>query len=161
MKERTVSLVIPTTTSIDRSPDPNDAWSIEVVREDNIKWNYSFPTNALWGRSAEYGIDPSDSHTLLDVVWYELILMEHNLHVRVDDPTFVYNTDQKTAREAHLARIEHGKTLVKHHDPSNLLDAIHQHHADTFHNSPHRDFHKMHSASVAEIRKLRMRGLSA
>lgn len=92
-------------TSIDGGPIPTHS--------------FGFPHSILTWRVAEYGIDPSDFDTLLDVVLHE----PHMTHTHLD-PTFLYNTDQDTARAAHLERVRRSKQGVVHHDPDGLLDHI-------------------------------------
>jgi hypothetical protein len=95
------------------------AWVVEYVDADGLTRNYVFPPFALWLRAAEYGLDPTDCPTLLDV-----ILHEHYITVTPDDPTFVYNTDETTARTAYLAKITQAKAGITHKDPQGLLGRI-------------------------------------
>lgn len=89
------------------------AW---IVDYDNAS-GHGFPLEALACRAAEYGVDPTDTDTLLEILL-------HEPHVGVDqsDPTFVYNTDRDTARKAHLARVAASPVRVK--DPHGHLDAL-------------------------------------
>lgn len=102
-----------------KSTGADPYWLVRVDVEGAMPWIYAFPHETLIYRSAEYGVDPSDADTLLDIV-----IHEHHFELSADDPTFLYNTDEKTAREAHLARVAEAKTRVSHVDPDNLLDTI-------------------------------------
>lgn len=105
----------------DSAKDP--VWLVRVDVEGALPWIYAFPHVALVYRSAEYGIDPADADTLLDVV-----IHESHFELSHTDPTFLYNTDEKTALAAHLARVADAKTRVAISDPDNHLDVIRKHH---------------------------------
>jgi hypothetical protein len=67
-------------------------------------WVRVFPLEALEWRAAEYGIDPTDADTLLDVV----------LHEEYAEPsTLAEDPDTDTARERHLARIAEVKKTAR------------------------------------------------
>lgn len=85
-----------------------------------MPWTYIFPHSTLGWRSAEYGIDPTDIDTLIHVVIHE----HHMFDLTHTDPTFLWNTDQETARKAHLRRVGEVMAKVTHHDPDNHLDVI-------------------------------------
>jgi hypothetical protein len=97
-------------------------------------------------RAAEYGIDPMDSKTLLDI----------NLHERfitTMDPThpqYVYNTDEATARENYLHHIGLVKQNLIWEDPDSLLDAVHQKHQELHNPQLHADHRKFTAALRAE-----------
>lgn len=99
------------------------AWIIEMDVEGALPWVYANPVHTLGLRSAEYGIDPNDVDTLIDIM-----IHEHHFQVPDSHPTFLWNTDEKTAREAHLARVADAKTRVTHLDPNNLLGIIRESH---------------------------------
>lgn len=82
-----------------------------------------FTVSAIDLRAAEYGFDPDDSKTVLDV-----ILHESHLTSDGDHPKFLVNTDADTAREYYLQQIADVKTRVQYSDPDNLLDLVHQKH---------------------------------
>lgn len=86
---------------------------------------HMFPASTLAWRAAEYGIDPSDSQTLLDVVLHEPHMTGHD-HT---SPDFLYNCDQDTARESLTARVAEVKTRVTIADPDGHLSAIHAAHS--------------------------------
>lgn len=98
---------------------PHPIWFIDMDVEGALPWIYVIPHSTFFHRSAEYGIDPSDFDTLLDIA-----IHEHHFELSHTDPTFLYNTDEKTAREAHLARVDAAKKRVTHEDPANLLNVI-------------------------------------
>jgi len=99
------------------SPEP--VWMIDMASDDGTARAAGFPHSTLAWRAAEYGIDPSDFDTLLDVVLHEPH-MQHTVH----DPTFLYNTDQDTARAAHLERVKQVRRGVVHLDPDGHLNRI-------------------------------------
>lgn len=82
---------------------------------------HAFPQVALLWRAAEYGIDPADSRTLLQVVLHEQHMSGHD-HT---SPDFLYNCDQDTARKALLERVGQVMSRVDIQDPHGHLDQIH------------------------------------
>jgi hypothetical protein len=96
---------------------PNGAWMVEY---DDAS-GHGFPPETLAWRAAEYGIDPTDTATLL-----EIVLHEPHVNLQHTDPTFLYNIDQDTARKAHLERVGASPTRVS--DPHGHLDRVHKHH---------------------------------
>lgn len=100
-------------------PQPG-TWSV-IYRVGSEQHEHRFPHEALHWRAAEYGIDPADSATLLDIV-----LHEPHIDTRHENPDFVYNTDEESARLAHLAKIVTAKQeSVQITDPAGHLDEIH------------------------------------
>jgi hypothetical protein len=104
----------------------------------DVKTNWTLPSAALDYRSAEYGIDRGDVETLMDVLMHEQMLSIHE-----EDPKFVYNTDQDSAREYLFEQIAEIKKDVQWQDPENHLLLIqhthHQHHDPELHGN-HRKF---------------------
>lgn len=99
---------------------PQPVWFVELALDgEELHHGVHFPHELLHWRVAEYGIDPEEFGTLMDIA-----LHERFMGLQYTDPTFLYNTDEKTAREAHLARVARIKTRVSHEDPDNLLDTI-------------------------------------
>lgn len=97
--------------SVARTIGTSPCWQVSLVRPDGKVAIHIMPTAALEWRAAEYGIDPTDVDTLLDIILHEPHMPT------VDDPQQgpryadsgpdlwqADNTD--TAREAHLARIK-------------------------------------------------------
>lgn len=119
-KTYTVSSVVDVRAPGARSPH----WRVQFEHDDDAYNSvYFFPHETLEWRIAEYGIDVNDFDTLLDIVIHEQYVdLQHT------DPTFLYNTDQETARVAHLARTAESKKIRTHHDPDNLLDVIRKAH---------------------------------
>lgn len=108
----------------ERGADTDEpVWLIEMSTDGKLvpTHGHGFPHSSLHWRAAEYGIDPHDLDTLLDVV-----LCEPHMNVRHTDPMFLYNTDEETARNAHLARVADVRTRVMHADPGSLLNRIGQ-----------------------------------
>jgi hypothetical protein len=114
-----------TVVSVDRTEDPSLGvfWCIGEKEDDGRLWVHAVAASSLHYRAAEYGVDPQDSSTLLDIVMYERFAP-----VGHDDPTFVYNTDEETARLHHLSRISTAKTANARTDPNGLLSQIREHH---------------------------------
>jgi hypothetical protein len=117
-QKRTITRVRDASSEQQSSPT-HPIWFIDMDVEGAHPWIYVIPHSTFFHRSAEYGLDPSDFDTLLDVV-----IHEHHFELHHTDPTFLYNTDEKTAREAHLARVAAAKQRVTHQDPHGLLDTI-------------------------------------
>lgn len=94
--------------------DGRDRWRIEktITADDGTTSRLLFilPTDAMEWRAAEYGIDPADTATLLDIVLAEPHLtpdewsVGHQLHDAPDIPT---------ARQHHLARCAAAKLRVR------------------------------------------------
>lgn len=115
--------------SIDRTDGSREpAWLIEMSLDGGDPTHaVGFPHSIFHWRIAEYGIDPEDIETLLDIALHEQYIQLHH-----SDPTFLHNTDQETARLHHLARVKKSKQSVTHADPNNLLDVIRNAH-DPYH----------------------------
>lgn len=120
-------------------------WSIRVRHSDGVVFNYHMPHITWAARAAEYGLDPDDIDTLLDVC-----LHEHEF-AGLDEthPDFVYSNAEERAREALLSRIAEAKKTNLIVDPDNLLQAIRDHHSHT----PYAEFHRAHRERVQAIRK--------
>lgn len=99
--------------------DPSSAWLIDFTHDDGQIQCHGFPRTILGRYAAEYGIDPNDSATLLDIV-----LTEPYMGLSDTDPTFLYNTDQETARLHHLARVVQVRQQIAHLDPHDLLEPL-------------------------------------
>ena len=118
-------------------PNPDTpCWLIEARRPDGDTYRHIFPKATLAYRAAEYGVNPADTDTLIDIILHEPFapspddqltagedpaiaagLMSPAIvsrgTVRAGDlrPTTLYSaatTDE--AREAHLLRIQYAKT---------------------------------------------------
>jgi hypothetical protein len=119
------------------------AWIIEYQEPGQSQRAVGFPISLLSWRAAEYGIDLSDTATLMDIAMYE-----HLMSVSPDDPTFLYNTDEATARSRHLARVSALKQQYEYHDPQSHLDRVKQHHLSYFST----DAHEQKRAHVQALR---------
>lgn len=97
---------------------------------------------ALSWRIAEYGINPADIDTVLDIILHEPFLAEHT------PDTHPYIVDEKTAREWHLARIAESKAKIQHQDPNGYLDKIRQAH------DPNSPLHAARARKVIAARAL-------
>lgn len=101
-----------------------------------------FPQDTLHWRAAEYGIDPADTATLLDIVLHEPYIDTSGQH-----PDFLYNlNDHDKARAAHLAKIEDVRSEVGLADPDNHLQTIDDHHKTTLDAAAH-------AVRVAQVRR--------
>jgi hypothetical protein len=132
-------------------PTPHtECWAVVMTRPDGSKHAYVFPKFTLGQRAAEYGFDPADIETLLDVVMHEQFV--HSPGGEIEDPaaaqgmlspalissgmarkgqlvpTDLFNAPTiKHAREAHLARVAHAKqTRGRVHPPSKGPDPLDQ-----------------------------------
>lgn len=122
-------------------------WVLVTKRADGSSHTFSFPHIAWAARAAEYGIDPGDIDTLLDVCLHEGFEGINHTH-----PDFVYNNPEDHARSALLSRIADTKRRHLVTDPNNLLQAIRAHHGHT----PHAEFHQRHRERVRAIRNARV-----
>ncbi|MER7814553.1 hypothetical protein [Streptomyces sp. NPDC096153] len=61
-------------------PDRVECWRVRTLTPTGHVHEHIFPTTTLEWRSAEYGIDPEDTETLLDVILHEPFLPD------LDDP---------------------------------------------------------------------------
>lgn len=119
--ERTVEEIIEMATRSGR-----ECWQVFYLDENGDRHSHTFPKDTLSWRAAEYGIDPADVDTLLDIVLHE----PHVEHVEpgapqmaargfvgkatgVDTSLTIMTADTvDDAREAHLARIAAVKERV-------------------------------------------------
>jgi len=75
------------------------------VDADDIWHAYTFPTDMLETRAAEYGLDPADVDQLIEIILYEPHVQEDS-----DDPDLLHNADTiAKARVALLQRIADAK----------------------------------------------------
>lgn len=109
------------------------------------KIRHNIPKVAFVCRAAEYGIDPYDTHTLLDVLLHEGFRTTDNTH-----PKFVYNTDEETARQHMFDEIEQIKLEHIVTDPNHYLDSIHTNYI------PDMSLHTRHISTVQIWRKVGM-----
>lgn len=126
-----------TITSIEeRFSDQGDAWLIYMdTGNPTVIASYLLPKTALQNRAAEYGIDPADIETLLDMVLHEPYIPDPTDPRNHEEdpaakkgmrakswksqgrirkgqlvPAWLYNSDSiDQARRAHLARVDHCK----------------------------------------------------
>jgi hypothetical protein len=117
-------------------PNPGmPCWAVDMIKPDGTGHRHVFPQFTLGQRAAEYGIDPTEVDQLLDIVLHEPYAPHPDDPLKGEDPaaaagmlspalvsrgtarkgdlipTTLYTAaDAATAREAHLLRIEHGKT---------------------------------------------------
>jgi len=136
-------------TGHDVSGVAQQSWIIEYEEEGTRK-AVGFPSALLEWRAAEYGIDPQDPDTLLDIAIHERFFS-----LDTNDPNFLYNTDEKTARDVHLSRVAEVKRAAVLKDPDGLLEQIKQNHLRR-HNTAD---HKARQAHVAELRHRKIMSL--
>ena len=114
-----------TVSAVRQPEDMEPGWWAVAYQTPDGQTEHIFPHVALHWRAAEYGIDPADSRTLLQVVMYEPHMHGHGAH----SPDFLYRTDQETARLGHLARVQRLQAeTLRIDDPQGLLEAIHAAH---------------------------------
>lgn len=134
-----------------------ELWRVTSLKPDGTNHCHVFPKTTMESRAAEYGIDPSDVDTLLDIVLHEPYMVDptNPRYDATDDPAIkaglmgtakrfkhnmltgavvrpgdqiaahCFNTDETTARQAHLLRVEACKRdRVKIVDPDGKLNAI-------------------------------------
>jgi hypothetical protein len=110
----------------------DDWWLIHGIRTEDDgterPWCHRLPVWSLEQRAAEYGIDPTDLSTLLDVVLWEPYLGELDDGHGDDHPDFLWNAETiERARTVHLERITAVKKRLAHpdqHDHNPALDPI-------------------------------------
>lgn len=123
-------------------------WAVEMSLDGGKTQTHAhiFPHELLSWRIAEYGIDPNDFDTLMDIAMHEpfMAIVETN-------PDFVYHVDEKTAREGHLARVAALKKQYTHLDPDGHLSKIRAAH------DPNDPEHELRSARVRVMREDMMR----
>ncbi|MFC8447679.1 hypothetical protein [Kitasatospora sp. NPDC057223] len=126
-----------------------EIWIVVMVDESGSRVNHAIPKDTLLWRAAEYGIDPTDTETLLDIILHEPYIPDP----RLNDPpaaaavravvngkrvpaTLATAATTADARTAHLARVLHVKANVRRISSpqgkgvKNPLDAIHGHPVD-------------------------------
>ena len=85
-------------------------WEVAMVKPDGATHIHLMPAATLEWRAAEYGIDPTDVDTLLDIILHEphLPMVDDGQGPRYTDngPDLWQADNTDTAREAHLARIK-------------------------------------------------------
>jgi len=134
-----------------------ECWRVTTLRPDGKIHCHVFPKDTLQNRAAEYGIDPADRETLMDIVLHEPYMVSplDQLYDETEDPVakaglvgpartvvqnirtgrvikpgedmpvHCFNTDEATARRAHLMRLESCKReRIRISDPGNKLAAI-------------------------------------
>lgn len=119
---------------IHRSSGPGWMVHSTITHDDGAQQphRHIFPADIFEGRAAEYGIDPADMGTLLDVVLWEPHLHHLADGVDHDHGLFIWNAptiDQ--GREFHLRRIATVKAMLRHSevpDPNPVLDVLRANH---------------------------------
>lgn len=94
-----------------RTVGETPCWEIAILKPDGTLHRHLMPTMALEWRAAEYGIDPADVDTLLDVVLHEPHLPtvddpERGPRYADDGPDLWMAENTNAARTAHVARIK-------------------------------------------------------
>ncbi|WP_406444575.1 hypothetical protein OHB14_36790 [Streptomyces sp. NBC_01613] len=87
----------------ERRHGDTDCWHVVTRAADGHGLTHVFPKVTLEWRAAEYGIDPADVDTLLDVVLHEQLLDEGTAAAIAPDLFEASSTTR--ARNAHLARL--------------------------------------------------------
>lgn len=104
---------------------PVDCCRVITRAADGHGLTHVFPKAALEWRAAEYGIDPADVDTLLDIVLHEQLLDDEEAATIGPDLFEAPSTER--ARQAHLARIEackRGRERIVLDGKNNPLDVI-------------------------------------
>ncbi|UBU16686.1 hypothetical protein [Nonomuraea gerenzanensis] len=111
-------------------------WGVAVVKEDGSRFLKTFPHSTLEWRSAEYGIDPDDKDTLLDVILHESYIPREDDPLALIDPAsakiltetrdmptcWTPGVSDKDRLDAHLARIAAVKKHRVRLDPASMDD---------------------------------------
>lgn len=107
-------------------------WLVTLLKADGATHAYLISTVALEWRAAEYGIDPADVDTLLDVILHEphIPMTDDGSGPRYadDGPDLLSAENTSAAREAHLARIKNSpvRITVKNAKGLDTIRAGHQ-----------------------------------
>lgn len=81
-----------------------ELWRVTSMRPDNLLHCHVFPKTTMASRAAEYGIEPTDTDTLLDIVLHEPYMINPLDHF--------YDEDEDPAFKAGL--MGKAKTVVQH-----------------------------------------------
>lgn len=87
-------------------------WQVRMIRPDGMPCVHVMPQNILEWRAAEYGIDPVDTDTLLEIVLHEphMLVTEETedqpARYADDGPALKEAVSTAAARTAHLARVK-------------------------------------------------------
>lgn len=137
------------------SGGPGGSWCVLFDHEVHGTYAYVFPVCALWHRSAEYGIDLSDAHALLDVVLHEMAMISIGQGLTQEDPAFVFHTEEGMARTAHLMRTDRAKDVFSHPDPDGVLQKVKDHHLANLDHPELVELHFQARQTAHSIRKQR------
>jgi hypothetical protein len=94
-------------------------WLVIMNRENGLKMGHLMPQEIIDNRAAEYGLDPADIDSILEIILHEehLPMVEDPVTGTVkheDDDQVVTSAESTTqAREAHLARLKKSRVSVK------------------------------------------------
>lgn len=98
-------------------PTQSDTWRLAMTRPDGLMHLTVFPVSTPTWRIAEYGFDPNDLDTILDIIIHEQFM---DFGLPDDLPTLSTAKHQQEAREAHIERIRRLKVnhteVVPHGD---------------------------------------------
>lgn len=111
-------------------------WGVAVVKEDGSRFLKTFPHSTLEWRAAEYGIDPDDKDTLLDVILHESYIPREDDPLALMDPTssqilsatrgtptcWTPGVSDRDRLEAHLNRIAAVKKYRVRIEPASVAD---------------------------------------
>ncbi|PRX66095.1 hypothetical protein B0I32_106231 [Nonomuraea fuscirosea] len=111
-------------------------WGVAVVKENGSRFLKTFPHSTLEWRAAEYGIDPDDKDTLLDVILHESYIPREDDPLALMDPTsarviavtqgmptcWTPGVSDETRLEAHLTRIAAVKKYRIRIEPASVDD---------------------------------------
>lgn len=96
---------------VSRTIGVTECWEVQLVRPDGTVGNHIMPISILEWRAAEYGIDPTDVDTLMEVILHEPHMApaddtQHSVAAAEDGPDLWAADNTDTARAAHLARVK-------------------------------------------------------
>ncbi|QFY09652.1 hypothetical protein GBF35_26020 [Nonomuraea phyllanthi] len=111
-------------------------WGVAVVKTDGSRFLKTFPHSTLEWRAAEYGIDPDDKDTLLDVILHESYIPREDDPLTRMDPAsakvlsatrgtpdcWTPGVSDKDRLDAHLNRIAAVKKYRVRLDPASVAD---------------------------------------
>jgi len=88
-----------------------ELWRVTSLRPDNVLHCHVFPKTTMQSRAAEYGIDPTDTNTLLDIVLHEPYMVSPLDHFYDEDEDPVVKAGLMGTAKTVIHNLRTGKTI--------------------------------------------------
>lgn len=88
-----------------------ELWRVTSMRPDNILHCHVFPKTTMQSRAAEYGIDPNDTDTLLDIVLHEPYMVSPLDHFYDEDEDPVVKAGLMGTAKSVIQNLRTGKVI--------------------------------------------------